>query len=130
MIFCAKKTGFTLIELMVTIAIMGVIASIVFSNISGARAKAQQAKTVASLRSAQTAATYCVDDNQNLNTPDIVNPICVGQENWPAPVGDGWQYQDAGSCIFDGDVSDRTFTYCATDGVKVVSCTIEGCTVS
>ncbi len=122
--------GFTFVELIIVIGVMGILASIVLSNISGARAQAQQAKTVASLRSAQTTATYCADDTQNLNTPDIANTICTGQRNWPAPVGNGWLYQDAGSCVFDGDVSDRTFMYCATDGTQVITCTVEGCSVS
>lgn len=124
------KRGFTLIELLVVISIIGILASIVLSSVLGARVRAQQAKTIASLRSAQTTATYCMDDENDLSVPNISNTICFSQDNWPAPVGQGWNYQDAGTCVFDGDVSDRTFMYCATDGTTVIACTEEGCTVS
>jgi prepilin-type N-terminal cleavage/methylation domain-containing protein len=77
-----RKKSFTLVELMVTIAIMGTIASIVLSNITEMRVKAQQAKTVASLRSAQTTATYCVDDNQNFNTPDGTKVVSCTVEGY------------------------------------------------
>jgi type IV pilus assembly protein PilA len=123
-----KSRGFTFIELLVVIAIIGILASVVIRNVSGAKAKAQEVKTIASLRSAQQVATYCMDRGNDLNTPDITNPICTGQDNWPAPVGLGWSYTDAGSCTFDGDVSDNTFMYCATDGTTVTACTETGCT--
>lgn len=119
--------GFTLIELLVVIAIIGILASIVISNVSGARAKAQEAKTIASLRSAQQVATYCMDSHANLSTPDIASAICVGQKNWPAPVGLGWSYADFGACVFDGDVSDDSFMYCANNGSSVITCTENGC---
>jgi len=122
--------GFTLMELLIVIAIIGILAMVVFPNLTGARIKAQQSKTEASLRSAQTSATYCIEDRENLNIPDIANEICTGQDNWPAPVGDGWTYGDAGACVFDGDVSDNTFMYCATDGTKIIQCTETGCTTS
>jgi type IV pilus assembly protein PilA len=122
-----KISGFTLIELLVVIAIVAILASVVLSKVSGGKGKAQDAKTFASLRSAQQVATYCLDGNQNLSVPNIGNPICAGQENWPAPVGSGWVYADFGSCTFDGDVSDNTFSYCVHNGVSVISCSQNGC---
>jgi prepilin-type N-terminal cleavage/methylation domain-containing protein len=125
-----RTSGFTLIEMLVVIAILGILASVVLNSVAGARAKAHQAKTEASLRSAQTTATYCMDSGNDLNTPDIANLICTGQGNWPAPVGAGWVYGDAGSCGFDGDVSDNDFLYCATNGITVITCTDTGCSTS
>jgi type IV pilus assembly protein PilA len=125
-----RSGGFTFIELMIVIGIIGILATVVLSNITSARAKAHQAKTEASLRSAQTTATYCMDSGNDLNMPDIANLICAGQRNWPAPVGSGWVYGDAGSCGFDGDVSDKNFLYCATNGTTVITCTDMGCSTS
>jgi prepilin-type N-terminal cleavage/methylation domain-containing protein len=121
--------AFTLVELLVVIAIIGVLASVVLARVSSARDKAQQGKTLASLKSAQTTAMYCVDERNNLSAPDIVNDICTGQGKWPAPVGLGWEYGTAGTCGFDGDVTDGNFLYCATNGTKTITCTEGGCTV-
>lgn len=49
------KKGFTLIELMVTIAIVGVLASIVLISLNEARIRANVAKFEASAKSAQSA---------------------------------------------------------------------------
>jgi len=122
--------GFTLIELLMVIAIIGVLSSIVLSNLSGARNSAQEAKTEVSLRTAQTASLVCMDGGDNLTVPDVANAICPGQDNWPAPVGLGWVYGTVGTCGFDGDTSDNTFLFCATDGVSVVTCTQDGCTTT
>ena len=120
--------AFTLIELLITIAIVGILASLVISNVSGGRILAQQAKTEASLRSAQAVAIYCLDMNTNLNVPNIANTICDGQGNWPAPVGFGWIYDEDGtSCGLDMDVSDGSFLYCASDGTRTITCTENGC---
>lgn len=120
-------SGFTLMEVLVVITIVGILANIVLSNVIGARASAQTAKTEASLRSAQAVATYCMDEGKNLTVPDITNAICDGQDVWPAPVGDGWSYGDAGTCVFDGDTSDSNFMYCASRGSQVIQCTDMGC---
>jgi len=123
----SKITAFTLIEILVVIAIIGILATVVLSSVSGAKTKAQEAKTIASLRSAQYITIFCMDSGNDLSAPDITSDICTGQDKWPAPVGDGWVYGDAGSCGFDGDVSDNTFLYCATDGSTIVTCTENGC---
>jgi prepilin-type N-terminal cleavage/methylation domain-containing protein len=121
--------AFTIIELLVVIAIIGILASVVIQNVSEARPKAQEARALASLRSVHSVAVYCIQDGDNLNIPNTANPICAGQKDWPAIDGDGWAYGDAGACAFDGDVSDNTFMYCATNGTKIIQCTDGTCSV-
>lgn len=122
--------GLTLVEVLIVIAIIGILASTVIHGVADARPAAQQAKTLTSMHGIQSAAIYCVDGGQNLHTPDMTDVVCVGQGNWPGPLGDGWSYGDAGTCAFDGDVSDNAFMYCATDGTTVIACTESGCSTS
>lgn len=49
------KNGFTLIELLIVIAILGVMAAFLLTNMSGARARARDAKAKSELRNVATA---------------------------------------------------------------------------
>lgn len=58
------KKGFTLIELMVVIAIIGILATIITASLGSARAKGRDAKRIADLKSVQTAlANYYLDND-------------------------------------------------------------------
>lgn len=52
-----RKQGFTLIELMVTIAIIAIMSAIVIANVSQARAKARDSKRVSDISQIRLAAT-------------------------------------------------------------------------
>jgi type II secretion system protein G len=57
------QKGFTLIELLVVVAIIGLISSVVLSNLNGARVKARGAVRISDLRSVRTALSMYYADN-------------------------------------------------------------------
>jgi prepilin-type N-terminal cleavage/methylation domain-containing protein len=65
-----NKKGFTLIELLVVIAIIGILTAIVTANLSGAKAKARDAKRISDLSQIQLALEMAFD-RCNVYPPDI-----------------------------------------------------------
>ena len=70
MIFLKKITkqsikGFTLIELLVVISIIGLLASVVLTNVNSARGKARDARRVADLQQIITALQLYYHDNRS-----------------------------------------------------------------
>jgi type II secretion system protein G len=57
------KQGFTLIELMMVVAIMGMLATIVIGSVNGAKASARDIKRVSDIKAIQTALTAYYNDN-------------------------------------------------------------------
>jgi len=94
-----KKKAFTLIELMVAIAIIGVLASIVLVALGPARAKARDAIRKKDLASMRTALILYASDH------DFKLPMTgFGWNN----SGDGWatNYENGTSCYAFGDLED------------------------
>ena len=67
--------GFTLVELLIVIAIIGVLSSVVLSSLNISRNKANDAKRIASIKQLQTALeTYYNDNGQYPSSADVAFP--------------------------------------------------------
>lgn len=65
-----KRKGFTLVELVVVIAILGILAGIAVPRLSGSRDKANRSAVITNLRTIESALNIAVADGK---TPDAVN---------------------------------------------------------
>lgn len=81
-----KKRGFTLIEIMVVIAIIGILASIVMAALGTAKGSARDGRRVSDIKNIQLALSLYYNDNgfyptdiyQAYNSSDGVNPATDG----------------------------------------------------
>lgn len=78
-----KQSGFTLLELLVVIGIIGLLASILVVNLTGARRRARDTKRVADVRSLQTANEDYYGKNGKY--PGTISDLVTGGEIpiWP-----------------------------------------------
>jgi prepilin-type N-terminal cleavage/methylation domain-containing protein len=103
------RKGFTLIEILVVVTIIGILASITLLGLGPARRSAQDTAKIANLRSVQSALEVYFNKNgtyPDLDAPDM--PTATG--NWdtlenavylnarlPHDPGDTYQYESAGN---------------------------------
>ncbi len=78
-----KQKGFTLLELLVVIGIIGLLASILVINLTSARRRARDTKRVADLRNLQTAAEDYY--GRSGKYPDTLGDLVTGNQipKWP-----------------------------------------------
>ena len=126
-----EQKGFTLIEMLVVVAIVGLLSSVVVIGLSGARAKARDARRVADIREIQN--DLEIDYDNVTGYPAAVNGHPPGEPKDPQDkhyiyevTGDGFSYKlgigletdendnsDEGNC--PSGVSSPAF--CVTPGV-------------
>ncbi|PIE00114.1 MAG: hypothetical protein CSA81_14080 [Acidobacteria bacterium] len=132
-----KKEGFTLVELMLVIAIIGILAAVLFTMIGPMRERARVAGFKESLKSIGSSFSSCVDMGGtigSITSADGVSPICDGIEELGAvtKVGqcngenenieiqvrnnesDNWQMLT--SCKRSGSADSRCVAYCNSGG--------------
>ena len=68
-----KNTGFTLVELLIIIAIIGILAAIVLVSLNSARQKGRDAKRIADVRQIMTALQLYFQDNAGYPLPDTAS---------------------------------------------------------
>jgi type IV pilus assembly protein PilA len=82
-----NKKGFTLIELMIVVAIIGILAAIAIPNFLKFQAKSKQSEAKTNLKAIYTAETGYFGENNTYNTFDSVNWEPVGAARYTYSVG-------------------------------------------
>ena len=87
--FFKNKKGFTLVELVVVIAILGILAGIAIPRFMDATASARGAKIVADMRTIDSAATMYQAQKGVVATKDLLSADTKYIASWPkVPTGD------------------------------------------
>ncbi len=148
-----NKEGFTILEILIIVAIIGILVSVVLISLMGGKNNAQDNSAFTSFKSLAAPAYMCMMGGGNLTLPVANNSICnpsgiVPNSNWPEFTRTGWAYAGGGffwcnplynggtpptscgvynngSCGGNNDVG--YFCFGMTKDGKTIWCTTEGC---
>ena len=115
-----NKKGFTLIEMLIVVAIVGLLASVVVLGIGNARERARDAKRAGDIRQIQNAAeAYYASNNfypQALGGMAGVTTVGPNSDSYGwEPIGNPATGYKTGACMETSSFSSETNTLCPAD---------------
>ncbi len=122
-----KKSGFTLVELLLVLAIITILAGIILVTVSSQRKRAHQAKAISELSAVIQPILMCRSDDETVNTPHSTlggGNICGANNNygtWPVPpTAGGFEtpYEASDNAGFE----DGNWRICIDDGADTQIC--------
>lgn len=81
-----SQKGFTLLELLIVISIIGILATLVVVNLGGARGSARDAQRISDLKTIQTALEAYFNDYGCYPANNSGGADCANSNNWVGPV--------------------------------------------
>lgn len=128
------KKAFTLIELLIVVAIIGILATVVILNVAGARAKAAQARAKDDTNTVFKAVQTCIADGGTKNASGYTagGSICTGSPEsqtaatYPTTPPSNWTYSQHSGEIEYMDAAEIAGTG-ASNAKKAITCDSTGC---